>query len=125
MRRRSVEARLAVSEERWIGHRREHEAEFRALTEARIVIDARLEGMNELRRQIDRERGDYVKQDLLDAQLKGLLAQAEETHRAQDVRVATLEKWQANITGRLAAAAAGVTIFMTVIVFLANYLTSR
>lgn len=117
--------RIAVHEERWEGHRREHDAEFRALNEARMVIDARLADMNELRRQIDRERADYVQQSVLDAQLKGLLAAAEETHKTQNGRLAVLEQWRANMTGRLTVTAAGLGLFMTIMVFVANYLTRR
>jgi hypothetical protein len=50
-------------------HQREHELEQLALGEARTNIDQRLRGMNEIREQINKERGQYVDRDVFDAKL--------------------------------------------------------
>lgn len=117
--------RIAVHEERWEGHRREHLAEFRALTEARSVIDARLADMNELRRQIDRERGGYATREMVETLLSSLEREVTVGMKALGERLSAVEKWQANTTGRLAMGAIGFTVFMTIVVFAANYLTSH
>ena len=50
----------AISEERWNAHKREHELLTLAMEKAVQATDRRLEGMNELRAQINSERSSYA-----------------------------------------------------------------
>jgi hypothetical protein len=102
----------AVNDERWTGHRREHVAERRDLEEARRVVDTRLEGMNELRRQIDRERSSYMTREMADTQ-----------HIDLSKRIGVLEEWRSNIVGKLSVIVAANAVIMSVVVFVANYVT--
>lgn len=119
----TCDLRLSVQEERWSSHRREHDAEEKAVLEARHVLDRRLEGMNELRRQIDRERGVFATREMVEEKSAGLAAVSQSRLDILNGRLDKLERWQSNITGRLATLAAVFTVFMTIIVFAANYLT--
>jgi hypothetical protein len=102
----------SVHEERWRGHFREHDSERREIETARAVIDRRLDEMNALRHQIDVERSAYLTRD----------AAAQDT-AAIVARVEVLEQWKANLTGKFAVVVAANAVFITGVVFLANYVT--
>ena len=59
-------ARLAVLETWQRGHPDTHRLEGVALSLAREATDSRLHAMNELRQQIDQERGMYITRELYD-----------------------------------------------------------
>lgn len=107
-------SRWRVSEEWQRGHRREHDVERRELETARRVVDHRLDDMNRLRHQIDTERGLYVSRDTADMQ-----------HNALAERIAALEKWKANVTGRLIVFAAASVPFLAGITILFNVITRK
>ena len=75
--REYVDARFAALEKRID---REFELADRALTIAREEVNRRLDGMNELRDQIQSERGEYATREMLDefrATLEGRMARME------------------------------------------------
>lgn len=94
-------------------HKREHELEERnrervahildaMRVEARSANDLRLEGMNDLRRQLDRQANTFQTRDQADEQAKvGHTARAAGTE-AMERRFVMLETWKANVEGRFA-----------------------
>ncbi|GAC1700042.1 MAG: hypothetical protein NVS9B4_00680 [Candidatus Acidiferrum sp.] len=75
---------LASTEEMWrLGHLREHELIEVARVKAETLMSARLESMNELRSQIDRERGNYITRDVLDAKMDAVRIQGEIITKSQ------------------------------------------
>ena len=81
-----------LSNERWASHRREHELIDIARQEAAKNIDRRLDGMNELRAQIDSERGVFLKvsdytrehkalEEKVDIKTAGLATQVQQIYR--------------------------------------------
>ena len=70
-----------------------------AINLARANIELRLSAMNELREQINRERGQYLTRDRFDA-----------SHIAIESRLANLDKFAANIQGRIWAMGAVVVV---------------
>ncbi len=96
----------------------EHEREQRelqvqqmadALVLARDTLNARLEGMNELREQINREHGMFTSRELCDSQMEII-----------ETRVRALESFKSNIEGRFVAMA-GIIVFIQVALALAGY----
>src|SRR5438309_570739 len=65
------------------GHEKLHEADQRALQEARVVIDARLEKLNELRQEVTRDRGEYLRNDVYDSKHENLIK-----------RIQVVESWR-------------------------------
>lgn len=84
-----------LEEERWRAHAREHELRDRMVDIAKEEVDRRLEDMNQMREQIDRERGTFVTSSVYESK-----------HEAVVARVNLLENARANIDGRVWAAGA-------------------
>lgn len=61
-------------EDRWKSHEREHQLILDAVGKAERAVDVRLEGMNELRSQIERERGNYITRAMYDDSTREKLA---------------------------------------------------
>ena len=102
--------------ERWNAHRREHALEEKSLQESREAmasalqvasdnIDRRLDEMNELRAQINTERGAYLTRLEYDAK-----------HEQLVTRVQAMETTLAGLTGRITILAALAGIMVSVIV---------
>lgn len=81
-----------LAKERWDAHRREHDLMDLARAEAAKNIDRRLDGMNELRAQIDSERGSFLKvsdysrehralEEKLDLKTQSLATQVQQIYR--------------------------------------------
>jgi hypothetical protein len=106
--RELLEARIqALKEEmaqRFESHHREHEKEFEAVSLARREMERRLDGMNELRRQIDSERGQYIGRE-----------QYEASHNQMRDRIQNLETIIANFQGRFWMVAAVPSIAMIIL----------
>ena len=85
-------------------HLREHELLSENVDHARAAIDARLEGMNEFRSQIQGERKQFVSLDKFDS-----------LHAILTDRVTALEKAMANLAGRMAAIAAAISIGLLIV----------
>lgn len=94
--REHIEAVLA---ERWQAHDREHadisealtlarEASERALVEARVEINARLDKLNELRSEVLTDRSEYVRREVFD-----------QGAAIRDQRLDVLENWRSKATG--------------------------
>ena len=64
-----LETRLAIVEAWQLSHPETHRLEKLALDTAKIATDAKLHDMNELRKQIDNERGLYPTRELVDTKL--------------------------------------------------------
>jgi DNA repair exonuclease SbcCD ATPase subunit len=125
--RRVVAEWIATSRERWAAHQRDHEQEDKALKLALSELKDRLSEMNELRRQIDQERGRYPTMDVLDARLAGM---ARENTARMEAVMKDLEKLEdlikgvqlsaSNLAGRLAVGGAIVTFVLSLVVVAAN-----
>ena len=89
--------------EQWqVSHERVHVLEQDAIGLARAAIEAKLEGMNELRAQINTERGQYVTRAIYDAQMDVL-------RNSTDSRLKLLEQSKSNIEGRMWMMGAGIS----------------
>ncbi len=94
-------------------HQHVHEMEQAAITEAKRIIDVRLGDMNELRDQIDSERGRYVTRELYDEQHAVLRDQF-------DIRLKLLETAKSNMDGRLWMMGAGISagvVFLNLVLY--------
>src|SRR6478609_3097498 len=80
-----------------MGHLREHELTEIARIKAEVSMDLRLNAMNELRSQIDKERGRYIDRDMLDARLLVVTGQNDTFQRA----LAETNKSLATLTTRV------------------------
>jgi DNA repair exonuclease SbcCD ATPase subunit len=80
-------------------HEHVHELEHEAINKAEDAVNLRLEGMNELRAQINTERGKYVTRETFDA-----------VNSSTDGRLKTLENNKSNLEGRFWAIGAAFVI---------------
>ena len=71
----------------------------RALDLASTELNRRLEGMNELRQQLDRQAGTFVTREYVDATIQRI-----------DSRISALQEYRANMEGRVWAIGAGFAI---------------
>lgn len=99
--REHLEALEAV---RWAAHHDAHDAQETALARADETMTIRLEGMNEFRRQLDRERGSYVTGDRMEDKIAPLIA-----------RLDLLERAQSNMSGRFTAATIALGLVVVVV----------
>jgi len=128
-----------------------HDSDARALQLAREDIERRLEGMNELRAQINGERGLYVTRDMLEGKLEGLdgkidsmtstirgefraqgdavrnefrvaLEKVSSEQAAQNRRLGELENRGANMDGRFAILAGVLAFALIAVEFVARML---
>lgn len=91
-------------------HRQEHAQLAGQVEGARRAVEARLDGMNELRSQITAERGLYVTRDYLDSRLNSMNTRIDDgtklanTHfETNSHRIQETERARANLDGRFAA----------------------
>ena len=82
-------------------HTREHQLLAEALEHSRQVMEARLEGMNEFRAQIQDERKDLMSVDRYNVR-----------HELIETKISVMEKTVANMQGRMTAIAAAITVFL-------------
>ena len=92
-------------------HEREHQSVQLAISKAEDSLTVRLEGMNQFRQQLDRERGSYVTRTQLDDRLAALNKEAEEAAK----RISVLEAQMARLSGWFAAASVALTVSMFVL----------
>jgi chromosome segregation ATPase len=113
-------------EQRFAQHNREHQMIQDAVAKAEQSVNVRLEGMNELRAQINSERGSYLSRaeydakhealaHAVDALERSMIAKIDNAERTLASRIASLENAQANMAGRLWAVGVGLTIMVVVI----------
>lgn len=86
-----------------------------ALSIARGDMNRRLEGMNELRVQVENERGRYVTRDLYDREHASL-------RDTMDQRLKFLETNRSNLEGRLWAVGAAISLVVSVVTVLLHVL---
>ena len=96
-----------IQEERWEAHKEVHAMGQRAIDSALVTLNIRLEGMNEFRAQILKERGDFVKQPVYDSQRAAL-----------EAKVDVQGKWIDNMTGRLWMLGAFILVINILVGFL-------
>ena len=89
-------------------HEARHTAEIDALVLAREDVNRRLDGMNELREQINRERGQFLSRDLYDREHARL---SEEMDR----RLKVLENRESNLQGRIFATGAIIAFLLSIL----------
>lgn len=90
-----------------------HKSEAEALATARNEIDRRLSGMNEIREQINNERGRYLLREFYDEQHASL-------RDTMDVRLKALETKQSNMEGRmwmLGTAISAIVILVNLVLY--------
>lgn len=90
--------------ERQIAHDREHAMLRDALGKAEGAVNQRLEGMNELRAQINAERGAYLSTSTYEAK-----------HEVLVEKINRLEQQGANTSGRFWALGVGLTLIVITI----------
>jgi predicted nucleic acid-binding Zn-ribbon protein len=100
---RQLEIDFARLTERLEGH-------AEALEIARSTIDRRLNGMNELREQINRERSDYVGQEAY-----------QQRHEDLQRRIGSLEVWRGNVTGRVVGVGIISVLFVATVTAVATH----
>jgi hypothetical protein len=81
------------------------EADYRAVEIAKANVERRLTEMNEMRAQINSERGQYVTREMYDKQYEAL-------RETMDARLKPLETIIANYQGRMLAAGAIITFVL-------------
>jgi hypothetical protein len=117
--RELLEQRMAqqdrAAEARWTAHEHEHAMLREAVMKAEIAVNTRLEGMNELRTQINRERGAYLTTETYEAKHEALIQKVEGQGAALNARLSTLENQAANVSGRFWALGVGLTLVVIAI----------
>ena len=103
----ATDARIVADEKLRV---RENELLAQQVVTAKSAIDIRLEGMNELRAQINKERGLYLEAALFDAKYEAII----ERLNRMDLKVANWE-------GRFWMLGAGITSMVIVIQVLMNW----
>jgi hypothetical protein len=86
-----------------------------ALAIAREDVNRRLEGMNELRTQINEERGRFLQRDRYEAE-------RDSNRESTDVRLKSLETNKSNLEGRMWAIGAALSAFVVVLNIAMYYL---
>jgi hypothetical protein len=69
-----------------------------ALREARNVIEGRLQGLNELRREVTEDRGQLVQRQMFDVRMEGI-----------EARFAVIEQWRNRAVGVITVLMVGST----------------
>jgi hypothetical protein len=80
-------SRMAVIEAWQSGHPETHRLEKVVLDTAKIATDAKLHEMNELRKQIDSERGLYPTRELMDTKLAVVNKDIDDLRSSRDTEV--------------------------------------
>lgn len=106
--------------EAWIrAHEEKHAMEYRAIILARVALDKRLEEMNELRKQIDHERGKYLPRDLYDKEhdafRDSIYTKFDSLRETLSSRVSLLENSKSNLEGRMWAIGAMISLIVIVV----------
>lgn len=106
-------------------HEDRHRAELEALKVARGEVDRRLDDMNDLRRQIEAERGKYLLRDLYDKEHDAMRdtfhARLDTVRESADLRLKSLESTKSNLEGRLWAIGAMIGFVVIVINLALHY----
>lgn len=109
-------------------HAREHTAQQMAIDKADKRIDERFLEANQFRKQLESERIDYVRRDMLDQRVQTIEIGVDQVrnecvHRTEKLereRIAPVEEWRANVTGKMAVwalvGAFGSALFSSLIV---------
>lgn len=97
----ALEARLHALERQAA---RDYEQIEKMTAMAKNEVDRRLEGMNELRSQIQNERQEYVRRDRMEALLE-----------AADRRIQGIEQFMYNLQGRMTVTGIGLTLLVTLL----------
>lgn len=79
-----LQAEREMATQRWNAHRETHEQLQQALALAREQVQAKLAEMNEVRRQINEERGVYATRAAVEGAVERLQLQVNATTRAAD-----------------------------------------
>lgn len=113
-------------------HEKEHALMRLALEKAESDLNRRLEAMNEFRSQLTRESATFATKDdieqrldslegRLHSEIVGARTERESEIQGHNDRLTVLEKWQANMTGRLAIVAIGLTVGLTLMTLFIDF----
>lgn len=91
----------------WAAHAETHNLERAALQETARTLGYRLDGITDLRRQVDRQAGTFVPRDTLDALLAGVTNHIDTVTAGMQVSVTRLEDSSRAATTRLSFYAVG------------------
>jgi hypothetical protein len=97
-----------------VSHQQLHTEEEKALNIAKGDINRRLDEMNELRKQITNERGEFLQRSVYDRE-HGMLRES------TDLRLKILETGKANLEGRLWAIGAIISVLLVALELVMNY----
>jgi hypothetical protein len=100
------------------GHDKLHAAEAEALEIAKGDINRRLDEMNELRKQITSERGEFLQRSVYDREHSLL-------RDSSDARLKVLETGKANLEGRLWAIGAIISVLLVALELVMNYFSKH
>ena len=98
-----------------LGHEREHVLLMQGVEEFKAFLKTKLLEMNEVRAQINAERGNYAAQTTVDAKVDATRAQMSSLDSALQARVKSLEMVMSNYQGRLWALGGGLTALTIII----------
>jgi hypothetical protein len=90
-------------------------AAAKAIEKAEAAVNVRLEGMNELRSQINAERGAYLSVSTYEAKHETLVEKVDAIDDALTARLNRLENQSANLSGRFWALGVGLTLVVIAI----------
>lgn len=99
-------------------HLQRHEADAKAVDQARHAIDQRLEEMNAMRAQISSERGTYVHRDFYDERHNAL-------RDGIDTRLKILEQNWSNLQGRLWMMGIGISGVVVAVNLVLHYMGKK
>ena len=94
------------------------DAEFRQQTQALLLarreLERRLEGMNAMRQQLDRQASLFITRDVYDERHEALLGKLTSHVREADLRISSLERMQSKMIGYVLGAAALISIIQLI-----------
>ena len=118
--REYLEGRLAELDgkvhRRWEAHYESHALLQRDLDKTEAQLEARLEGMNEFRKQLDRQSALFITRDMHDALISNVKQEQQRIEGSFNVRLAPLEDFQKKFLGQVIAIAAAFTVLNVLIV---------
>jgi hypothetical protein len=106
-------------QQRWEAHEAVHEQESEVRSESAKRIDARLEGLNQLRQEVLADRNLFMSREAYDAKHEALIARIDAVEESSNARLDTVEKthdqWQGQRQGlsMTASLVVGVVVFIS------------
>jgi hypothetical protein len=113
-----IRERLAAIEEWKIAHPEIHRLEATVAQVTKTELERRLSGMNQMREQIEQERGTFVEKVWFEAKHKDLETMIFSGMKALSDRLVLLEQWQWKVVG----ASVGISLVFSILAALVGWL---